>query len=309
VTEVDLSSLLGELGESVKTEMASTPEVIDKGKSLQVDDLPIIARKWHKVSDVVAVVADLKNSTKLGTGKWAASTASIYEASTGGVVKILNSLAADFIAIQGDGAFGLFWGDRRYERGICAGITIKTFSSRELVPKLEGRWNDLPETGYKVGIASSRILAKRVGTPRNPAQQEPVWAGKAVNYAAKAAQCSDRHIMTVTGSVWDRIEMNDFLALSCPCDDGPSANLWSDVTIDRLPEGEAEAHGRSLSAEWCKIHGADYCKAVLDGKRQRDDVADLRVALTASQMEDAVRWKAAKERLDQRARQRGLGTS
>ena len=32
-------------------------------------DLPIVARRWHKLSDAVAVVADLKNSTKLGTGK------------------------------------------------------------------------------------------------------------------------------------------------------------------------------------------------------------------------------------------------
>lgn len=55
--------------------------------------------------DAVAVVADLKNSTKLGTGKWASSTARVYEASTGGVVKIIDQFDADFLAIQGDGAF------------------------------------------------------------------------------------------------------------------------------------------------------------------------------------------------------------
>ena len=133
-----------------------------------------MARRWHKLSDAVAVVADLKNSTKLGTGKWAASTASIYEASTGSVVKIFDEFDADFLAIQRDGAFALFWGERRYERALCAGITIKRFS-RNMVERLEKRWPDLPETGFKVGVASSRLLAKRIGTPRNPAQQEPVW--------------------------------------------------------------------------------------------------------------------------------------
>ena len=52
---------------------------------------------------MVAVVADLKNSTKLGTGKWAASTASIYQAGTGGVVDVFNKFSADFIQIQGQG--------------------------------------------------------------------------------------------------------------------------------------------------------------------------------------------------------------
>ncbi len=39
----------------------------------------------------------------------ARSVASIYEASTGGVVQVFDEFDADFVAIQGDGAFGLFW--------------------------------------------------------------------------------------------------------------------------------------------------------------------------------------------------------
>src|SRR5258706_8136412 len=101
VTLVDLPGLLGDLDDTVKNELASTPEVFDLGDDLDVGDLPIVARRWHKVSDAVAVVADLKNSTKLGTGKWAASTASIYEASTRSVVRIFDEFDADFLAIQG----------------------------------------------------------------------------------------------------------------------------------------------------------------------------------------------------------------
>lgn len=307
MTEVDLSSLLSGLDEAVKVELASTPEVIDKGHALVVEDLPIVARRWHKLTDAVAVVADLKNSTKLGTGKWAASTASIYQASTGGAVDIFDQFDADFLAIQGDGAFALFWGDRRYERALCAGITIQTFS-RDMVERLENRWSDLPETGFKVGIACSRLLAKRVGTPRNPAQQEPVWAGKAVNYAAKAAQGADRHQLVVTGSVWDVVEKNDYLAISCPCNAGPSLSIWVDTVIDRLPDGDPEAQGRVLSACWCATHGPEYCDAVLAGSKRRNDVDDLRTASQLSQMRSALRATAKQARTERDARRRGLAS-
>lgn len=307
MTEVDLSGLLGELDDVVRTELASMPEVVDKGDDLNVDGLPITARRWHRLTDAVAVVADLKNSTKLGTGKLAASTASIYEASTGGVVKIFDQFDADFLAIQGDGAFALFWGDLRYERAMCAGITIKTFSE-DMVVRLEKKWPDLPDTGFKVGVASGRLLAKRIGTPRNPAQQEPVWAGKAVNYAAKAAQGADRHELIVTGTVWDVVEKNDYLAVSCPCGNGPSLNIWSDTEIAHLPEEDPDAQGRMLSASWCATHGAEYCAAVLAGGRHRKDANNVRTALLASQMRTAIRTKARTEREARLARLRGLAS-
>lgn len=284
---VDLGSLLVNLDSDVKTELSSTPEVVEQGDVLDIDSLAVTARRWHRLNDVVAVVADLKNSTKLGTGKWAASTASIYQASTGGVVRIFDTFDADFVAIQGDGAFGLFVGDSRYERAMCAGITITTFS-RTMVEKLDQRWDNLPETGLKVGVASSPILVKKVGTPRNHDQQEPIWAGRAVNYAAKAAQGADRHRLAVTASVWRDIAKNDYLAFSCPCNDGPSTRIWSDFTIQNLPEEDPEACGRLLSSPWCATHGTAYCEAVLTGQSSREEVQALRSKEVMAKMSQAI---------------------
>ncbi|ADH69824.1 adenylate/guanylate cyclase domain-containing protein [Nocardiopsis dassonvillei] len=305
MTEVDVDELLDALDDNVKNQIASMPAVVDKGDSLDVEKLPIEARQWYKLTDVVAVVADLKNSTKLGTGKRAASTASIYDASTGSVVKVFNKFDADFLAIQGDGAFALYWGDKRYERAMCSAITIKTFSD-SMVSRLKDKWNSLPETGFKVGVASSRLLVKRIGTPRNHAQQEPVWAGKAVNYAAKAAQGANCGEIVVTGSVWDSVEKNDFLAISCPCHGGPGLNIWSDIEIDRLPDGDPEAKGRMLTAGWCVTHGEEYCTAILEGRKKREDAKDLREALQKSKMRNAVRLKAQRDRQFLRDRRRGL---
>ena len=303
--DFDLDDLLDSIDEDIRTELSCKPEVIDKGHSLNISELPIEARRWHKVTDAVAVVADLKSSTQLGLNKHAASTASIYEATTGNVVDVLDVFAADFVAIQGDGAFGLFWGANRLARGVCAGITLKTFSERHLVPRLEAKWPDsLPETGLKVGIANSALLVKRVGVPRTE-HQEPVWAGKAVNYAAKCAQQADKHEMIVTGSIWDWASENDYLAVSCECS-VPNPSIWSDVTIEKLPEDQPDREGKLLHTLWCKVHGADYCANVLAGKKKRSDVRDERTNALQVEMAKAIRWKAARERLNRRARLRGL---
>jgi len=301
----DLQALLDALDEHVKGEMAVNPEVVDKGDELDVDALPIAARKWHKLTEGVAVVADLKGSTNLGVGKHAASTAAIYEAATGGLTQLFDNFDADFVAIQGDGAFGLFWGEERMERAICAGITVKTFSQKQLVPRLEKRWSDLPSTGFKVGMAVSTLLVKRVGVPRTE-HQEPVWAGKAVNYAAKCAQLADAHEMIVTGSVWDFVEGNDYLAVTCPCGDGPTDTLWSDVTIDKIHEGDGERAGRKLTSCWCDTHGSEYCAAVLAGETARPEARALVASLQKKQRDNAFRHAQRRLREDRRNMRRGL---
>lgn len=305
-TSIDLGALLEDASERVRNELASTPEVVDVGQDLDVSALPIVARRWHKATDVVSVVVDLKNSTRLGTGKWAASTASIYEAATGNVANLFDHFSANFMQIQGDGVVAIFWGEGRYERAICAGITVKTFSD-DLVKRLESKWDDLVGvTGYKVGIASGRALVKNVGVPRNPANQEPIWAGKPVNYASKAAQSADRHELIVTGRVWDKFERNDYIALSCGCKGEPSDTLWKNVIIDRLPDSDPDRSGRLLVANWCVNCGPGFCNAILAGKKQRPEAANARVRLDRALFKDAIFDKARQERRDRRARGAGL---
>lgn len=274
---------------------------------LDANDLPDAdTNTWFRVDEVVAVFADLQNSTQLGTGtKHAASTAAIYRAATGNVVSIYHDFEADFIQLQGDGAFGLFWGERATERAICAAITVKTFSEEILVPKLESRWEDDPETGFKVGLGTGRVLVKNIGTPRNEHEQEPVWAGKPVNYAAKAAQQASRHELIVTGSVWDAIKDNDYLTASCVHGDGASpAVLWEDVDIERLTHDEDEAKGRLLKAKWCDDCGPQFVKAILDGETTRDDAEGVRES--AKSFKSAVWEMAAQRRQSTRAHKRGM---
>ena len=165
-----------------------------------------------------------------------------------------------------------------------------------------------PRPGFKVGVASGRVLTKRIGTPRNPAQQEPVWAGKPVNYAAKAAQSADRNQIIVTGTVWDRIQGNDYLAISCDCgaDGQPGLGIWEDVVIDRLPESEDDRLGRELLAAWCATHGSEFCAAVLEGKTKRTEANAARQSLIRLQFANALRHTKAIARTQRYNRRVGV---
>lgn len=295
---IDLEELLGEFDQHVIEQLASMPDVDEAGDDLDVNELPIDQRKWIRLDEVVAVVADLKASTHLGTGKRAESTASIYEAAIYPLVSIFDKFGADDVAIHGDGGFGVFWGNRRLERAIATGITIKTFSELLLEPKLESKWPDAPHTGFKVGVAASRILVKRVGIERKERNEE-VWAGKAVNYATKAAQSGDRRELVVPGSLWDVLETNDYIAYSCSCGDGPSETIWEDVLIKGVPDDDDDRFGRKLTSKWCTVHGHEFCSAILAGETTRDDVGRLHGAHTRKMGQTALQ---AKQRRDERRR-------
>lgn len=270
-----LGNLLSDVADRTSEKLSHEPKVELKDGSFDAAKLPIDAATWHFLSDVVAVVFDMRGSTQLEKGRSAASTASIYDAGVGSVARILREFDVDFVDIQGDGGFGLFWGERRYERAMCAAITTRSYSD-EFTAQIEAKWKTAPSTGFKVAVASSSIMAKRVGIPRHLDLQEPVWAGHAVNYAAKAAQQTDPRNLVITASVWDEIQSNDYLSFSCGCDGNGNHTglsvLWKDVELDKIPD--EERFGQSLSSPWCSVHGDEFCHAILKGDRYRPDVPE-----------------------------------
>lgn len=304
-----LTEILNEVETDTKSVLDAPNPPVDQvdPADLDADDLPDASgSKWYSVDDVVVVFADLKNSTQLSVGRHPRTTAAIYRVATGNVVRILHDLEADFIQIQGDGVFGIFWGERRLERAICAGITVKTFSRDVLQEKLESKWPKAPLTGFKVGVASGRVLVKNIGTPRNENEQEPIWAGKPVNYAAKAAQQADRNELVVTGTVWIGIEGNDYLTVSCGCEEesqGGLSVLWEDVEIEKLGHDEDDAAGRLLTACWCSNCGPGFMWKVLDGRTERDETETVTKALDLSEAYAASRLDRMRDNL---AHKRGL---
>lgn len=288
--QVDLADLLSGLNSETKVILDTVPPVDEASEEFEATDIPTAAaRRWVKLRDVVVVLCDLRGSTKLGIGKHDTSTARIYKSGVEGSVRILREFGADFIDIQGDGAFGVFWGERRYERALCAGVTIKKFST-SWTEALESKFGpELPETGYKVGMASGRVLVKAIGTPRNVDEQEAVWAGRPVNFAAKCAQAAEVDQLISTVSVWDKLEGNDYIAYTCGCDSEPTS-LWRDIEVETLPV-EYRAAAR-LDSTWCDSCGPAFCAAILRGERKRSDIsARARNRENLSAMQRALREK------------------
>ncbi len=295
---IDLTELLKEADDHVREELAAKPDVIEVSDlDLDDDPAPITARRWYKVVDVVAVVADLKSSTQLGVRKHAASTASIYAAALEPLLRIARSHGAGYAQLQGDCVVALFWAEDAVERAMCAAITMRTFSEDSLVLRMEKKWRDegqLPATGFKIGVATSPLLVKRIGIA-NTSFQDLVWPGKAVNYAAKAAQSADRHETVVTGSIWDAIAKNDYLTFSCDCGT-PSDSIWQDHGIDALDHDNAEQSGRLLTADWCDTCGSSFHAAILAGETRRDTVDPVRAELNRNLFRSALAKKHARER-------------
>lgn len=288
---IKLDDLLVELESQASDTLNSTPEVVDASESFTAEEiLSSSSNRWYSLESVVAVVFDLKNSTRFSVkNTQRKTTARVYTAAVEGAVKAVRAFQADFVDIQGDGGFGLFWGEKRFERAFAAAVTIRTFST----PLAEMLGTEDFETGFKVGMHDSKVLVKKIGTLRKSDQQEPIWAGRAVNYATKCAQFATAHQVIATSSVWAHLSANDYIAFSCGCPDGVSAQLWEEVTVDRLPQGEQS--GVLLNSKWCDTHGSDFLAAILSGERKRDIPEAVRNSLVKSMFRESLERKEERD--------------
>ncbi len=270
----EVSGLLGELGSRAHEELQNAVEVENPDRFPGEDEIYSQRRAWKRIRNVVAVVVDLKGSTRLSFKHHPQTSARVYEAATGNCARIVETFRPEFVDIQGDGLFALYHGDKAYERALCAGITLKTFSERHLVPEIErmpgSMRENVPDTGLKVGIASGVLAVKKVGV-RGGA--EPVWAGKPVNWANKCAGKADAHELIATDTVFRYFEDNDYVTHSCGCPNGTPSELWSTAVVEKLPE-EA-AHCRILRSGWCVHHGDEFCRAILLGHKYRPEVSGV----------------------------------
>lgn len=258
----------------VKDELATPVEITDEKTFTDLAELGLFTdkRTWKRVENVVVVVVDLKGSTKLDFVGYANTSARLYEALMSNCVRIADRFAASFVDIQGDGLFAMFHGDGAYERALCAGITFKTFSAEVLVPRIQSQFSErFPDTGLKVGMHSGTVVAKKVGIRGT---NEPVWAGKPVNWAFKAAQKADADELVATRRVFQKFEDNDYVTHSCGCQGGQPTGgvnrLWSPREVETLPDAQSDC--MVLTSSWCKNHGDEFCQAILDGEKGRDDV-------------------------------------
>lgn len=253
---------------AVDVELSTTATVDNVAEFPDLGRLSVSGRRWKRLAPVVVVVADLKNSTRLGMGKNVNTTVRIYRSATISGVEIMTSFDPDFTEIQGDGFFGIFFGSDAYRRGLAAAMTLAHFSKYVLEPGVtDFVGKGCPATGLKIGVTDGTVAVSHLGVE---GASNYVWAGKPVNWAFKCSEAADRHQVTVTPSVDDKVVSgNDYLSMSC--------YVAGHQHTSRLKAQWTQSWVKAIG-EWCWIRtdpwcegvGEESCRALMEGEVNRE---------------------------------------
>ncbi len=216
------------------------------------------ARLWIRVESPICVFLDMRGSTAMSASDDDKNTAAAYRLFTTTMVKILHRLDADYIDVQGDGAFGLF-AESKPHAALAAAITANTFA-REVFTPLVFRRAGLT-VGSHVGIDRKTLLVRKIGLRRDrdrTDRQNEVWAGRTVNMAAKLAALADDGEILASDRFHAalRVEAGKW---RCECDPHPST--WIPRSVSGNTSFDFE-EARSLAKIWCPLHGRELCDAL-----------------------------------------------
>lgn len=275
---VNVVSLIDGLSETAKEDLTTPVEISPAQGMPAIDTLKLEKNKdgkyvWREIAEASVVATDLKGSTSISYSKQDRVGARLYQASTGGCSRVFQAFAPDFVDIQGDGLFAIFAGERHSERALCAAISLNAFGQRlkemlsdefgEAVPQMK-------ESGLKIGADTGLLLVKKIGVRGD--HNEPVWAGKPVNYASKCAQEAEAGRVLVTAKFFRPFLDNQYVRYSCGCNGGEPGGgvspLWERQVLETL--GEQDRDVRELKSAWCANCGTEFARAILRGDTERE---------------------------------------
>lgn len=226
-----------------------------------VDDIPGEGTtKWLKIPDVICVFVDMKNSTKFSASHHAGTTAKVYTLFTGTAVRLFKAFGAAYIDIKGDGVFALFNSDQVHA-ALCSAVTFRTFIKDEFEAKVTNKTK--VDTGVHIGIDQATLIVSKIGLRKSAKRGDmhnEVWAGKAVNMAAKLSSLSNNDEVCVSSRFYKNIKSDKALN-SCTCGGEPKL-LWSEYDVSK-DERFSFNCAHILESSWCKKHGAEYLDEIL----------------------------------------------
>ena len=274
--------ILEEVGASVAAQLndqaALGVQVVDKADVPESG--PAYGGEWWRIQSVTAVFADLKGSTNLSVSGSRHDAALAYTYFVRAMAVIFERFGAGYIDIQGDGIFGLFGGrGSAFQAAACA-ITMRTLIEREVEPRFKHDASTEWKLTAGIGIDQGTLLVRRLGL--RGTKQNEVWAGRPVNVAAKLSSVAEPNQVVASERVYAVYEAaaplrRRALNWSCGCCDGiqgggldipegQTTNLWDE---ESAPEGmglDFESIYR-LESHWCVTHGAEFCEAIVLGRR------------------------------------------
>jgi class 3 adenylate cyclase len=267
-----VEAIVGDLLEEV------TRKAIVERRAEVPEDFPGPSRKpnkWLEIPNVSCVYVDMVGSTELSRTVGDRTMGAIYQAFTGGAVRIFHELDARYIDVRGDGAFGLF-NERQVYRALVSAVSIKTYVNACLAPKVKKEHRVALDA--HMGIHRGNLLVRKVGLERrggSPRQNE-VWAGGTVSTTAKLASLAHENRLIVSMPYY--LELTDKRAThSCGCGTdaagyptmaGDPRHLWGELDLSTLPDDKPvptvpENKVMVLKSSWCERHGAEFAAGLL----------------------------------------------
>ncbi len=273
---------LDEVNSDVKNQLDQQASL---GVQIQnVDDVPeegpTNKGQWHRISNVTAIFADIKDSTQLNIES-SKDAAYAYTYFIKAMTVILERFDARYIDIQGDGIFGLFSGSSSSFDAIACAVTMKTAAATIVTDY----FNEDASTDWQLsvgfGIDRGTLLVRRLGL--RGTKQNEVWAGKPVNVAAKLSGLANGDQLLVPGRVFNLYEKASAirrraLLWTCGCrgnpgdgpgldaDEGTTETLWTAHFSPKNLKLDFDRY-HTLKSQWCEFHGPEYCEAILTGRR------------------------------------------
>lgn len=220
----------------------------------------------------VCLFIDLDRSSKISFKKHPQTMAKIYDYFTQNIVDILNHpvFGADYIDIKGDGAFGIFEGDKASFKALYCAITFKTLFEKYIKDKFDTGEDKL---SCKFGIHKDKILVRKIGK-RGSRNYNEVWAGRLVNNAAKLASEAKNVPMNpgqnylpilVSKEVYGDFNANRQFGFHHCCDgEGSEASKDVEMFMESANFSD-EVLGDKFyytRVAWCKEHADDYINLI-----------------------------------------------
>lgn len=133
----------------------------------------------------VCLFIDLDQSSKMSFKRQVQTMAKLYDSFTQNIVDVFKHprIGADYIDIKGDGAFGIFEGEKAAYKAFYCALTFKELFFKYISPKFS--YGDV-QLGCKMGIHKDKLLVKKIGK-RGARNYNEVWAGRLINNASKLA--------------------------------------------------------------------------------------------------------------------------
>ena len=240
-----------------------SPKIVNQSSIPDTTDIPIEDPcQWLKIPDVICTFVDMRGSTLLSAHTHDKATARAYQLFTGTAVRIFSEFEAPYIDVRGDGVLALFNEDQPH-RALAAAVTFRTFSELEFMPRVRERTG--LDVGSHVGIDMRTVLVRKIGLKKHSGRsdrQNEVWAGRPVNMASKLSSISGDNEILASDRYLKKLS-SPYALQSCGCPDDEVVDLWKEKDVSKDARFDFDT-AHSLKSCWCKNHGKESCKELLD---------------------------------------------